>query len=78
MSAASLPSPLFPDHVIKVGSNDKTSVLAIQKRLNQVGSGPVQVDGVFSAKLWKQSSCSRRSRSILKVIPSWSMARSDR
>lgn len=50
MSAASLPSPLFPDHVIKVGSNDKTSVLAIQKRLNQVGSGPVQVDGVFSAE----------------------------
>ena len=50
MSAGSVPAPSFPDHVVKVGSNDRTSVIAIQQRLNQTGCGPVQVDGVFSAE----------------------------
>jgi len=43
-------APVFPDHVIKVGSTDTASVLAIQRRLNQTGCGPVQEDGVFSAE----------------------------
>jgi len=37
----------FPGQVIAAGSKDKTSVLAIQQRLNQVGCGPIAVDGVF-------------------------------
>src|SRR2546429_4442411 len=50
MSAGSVPAPVFPGHVLKVGSGDTASVLAIQKRLNQIGCGPVQEDGVFSAE----------------------------
>ena len=38
---------LFPGRVISAGSKDKRSVLAIQRRLNQVGCGPVAEDGVF-------------------------------
>jgi len=36
----------FPGRVVKVGDADE-SVLAIQRRLNQVGSGPIDEDGVF-------------------------------
>ncbi len=36
----------FPGRVVKVGDADE-SVLAIQKRLNQVGCGPIDEDGVF-------------------------------
>ena len=50
MSAASTTGPAFPGRVIKAGSEDSVSVLAIQKRLNQIGCGPVQEDGVFSAE----------------------------
>src|SRR5215471_17919317 len=50
MSAAPTTGPAFPGHVIKAGSEDTVSVLAIQKRLNQTGCGPVQEDGVFSAE----------------------------
>jgi hypothetical protein len=50
MSAAPIPMLVFPDHVVKVGSNDQASVTAIQKRLNLAGCGPVQEDGVFSAE----------------------------
>jgi hypothetical protein len=37
----------FPGRVISAGSKDRASVLAIQRRLNQVGCGPVAEDGVF-------------------------------
>src|SRR4030095_15946128 len=50
MASASVTGPVFPGRVIKAGSEDKVSVLAIQKRLNQAGCGPVQEDGVFSAE----------------------------
>jgi hypothetical protein len=50
MSAASITGPVFPGRVIKAGSEDTVSVLAIQKRLNQTGCGPVQEDAVFSAE----------------------------
>ncbi|HEX7288246.1 MAG TPA: peptidoglycan-binding protein [Candidatus Angelobacter sp.] len=43
-------SPVFPGHVIGTGSPDKASVTAIQKRLNQVGCGPIDEDGVFGAQ----------------------------
>uniref|UniRef100_Q01VH8 Peptidoglycan-binding domain 1 protein n=1 Tax=Solibacter usitatus (strain Ellin6076) TaxID=234267 RepID=Q01VH8_SOLUE len=44
MSAASQPAIAFPGHVVKAGSDDKASVLAIQQRLN------LTQDGVFSAE----------------------------
>lgn len=37
----------FPGQVVAAGSKDKTSVLAIQQRLNQAGCGPIAADGVF-------------------------------
>src|SRR5262245_55460326 len=41
-------SPIsFPGQVISAGSKDAASVLAIQRRLNQVGCGPVAEDGAF-------------------------------
>lgn len=36
----------FPGRVVKLGDAD-TAVLAVQRRLNQVGCGPVDEDGVF-------------------------------
>src|SRR5436190_778173 len=37
----------FPGTTIAAGSTDSASVLAIQRRLNQLGCGPVAEDGVF-------------------------------
>lgn len=37
----------FPGHVVKVGEEDPTIVRAVQRRLNAVGCGPVDDDGVF-------------------------------
>ena len=40
----------FPGHVIAAGDPDQASVLMIQKRLNQLGCGPIPEDGDFGAK----------------------------
>ena len=53
MPATPVPAAAFPGHVIKVGSDDKASILAIQAGLNRVGCGPVQEDGVFSAQTFE-------------------------
>jgi len=37
----------FPGHIIQVGVEDPPAVLAVQRRLNAVGCGPVDEDGVF-------------------------------
>jgi len=50
MTATPVPATGFPGHLIKAGSADKASILAIQSRLNLVGCGPVQEDGEFSAE----------------------------
>lgn len=42
--------PAFPGRVISTGSPDKASVTAIQNRLNQLGCGPIDADGVFGAQ----------------------------
>src|SRR5262245_2416820 len=47
MSTQPSPSIPFPGSVIAAGSADTASVLAIQRRLNQLGCGPVVEDGVF-------------------------------
>jgi hypothetical protein len=41
------PNLLFPGQTISAGSKDSAGVLAIQKRLNAVGCGPVEEDGLF-------------------------------
>jgi len=39
----------FPGHVLTIGSSDTVNVRAIQKRLTELGCGPVEEDGVFGA-----------------------------
>jgi CHAP domain/Putative peptidoglycan binding domain len=53
MPATPVPAAAFPGRAVKVGSDDKASILAIQARLNLVGCGPVQEDGVFSAQTFE-------------------------
>jgi hypothetical protein len=43
------PSIPFPGTVIATGSSDRPSVVAIQKRLNILGCGPVAEDGTFGS-----------------------------
>lgn len=45
MHAAAVPQ--FPGRVIAPGSDQKPAILAIQQRLNDLGCGPVTVDGRF-------------------------------
>ncbi len=40
-------TPRFPGRVIKRDEEDQTVVLAIQRRLNEAGCGPVEEDGEF-------------------------------
>lgn len=40
-------TPRFRGHVVRIGAVDPAAVLAIQRRLNAVGCGPVDEDGVF-------------------------------
>ncbi|MCX6625321.1 MAG: CHAP domain-containing protein, partial [Acidobacteria bacterium] len=42
--------PPFPGRVLELGSTDAAAVLAIQKRLNQIGCGPVTEDKVYGAQ----------------------------
>jgi len=53
LTATPVPAAAFPGRVIKAGSQDKASILAIQSRLNMVGCGPVQEDGQFSAETFE-------------------------
>ena len=39
---------VFPGRTIKAGATDRSSVLLIQHRLNQIGCGPVAESGVFN------------------------------
>ena len=42
------PATLLPvPHVIFAGDTDKAAVLAVQKRLNRMGCGPIEEDGDF-------------------------------
>jgi hypothetical protein len=40
----------FPNHIIRKDSTDKVSVSAIQKKLNETGCGPIDVDGDYGNK----------------------------
>jgi len=40
----------FPGHVLTIGSWDSVNVRAIQKRLMELGCGPIEQDGVFGAE----------------------------
>jgi peptidoglycan hydrolase-like protein with peptidoglycan-binding domain len=41
--------PTYPGYVLKVGVKDKVSVKAVQQRLNEVGCGPLSVNGIFDS-----------------------------
>jgi hypothetical protein len=45
-----MPVLKFPGTTILAGSSNQQAITAIQKRLNAVGCGPVDVDGTFSAE----------------------------
>jgi len=45
----------FPDHVVKVGDSDRDAVQQIQRRLNEVGCGPVEENGVFDNEKTKNA-----------------------
>jgi hypothetical protein len=45
-----MPSLVFGGTTIVTGSSDTESIMAIQQRLNDVGCGPVAVDGQFGAE----------------------------
>ncbi len=45
--ATSAVAPQFPGRVLSAGSDQKSTVMAIQQRLNDLGCGPVDVDGKF-------------------------------
>jgi len=40
----------FPGRVISAGDSDNVSIVMIQKRLNQLGCGPIAEDGNFGPK----------------------------
>ena len=50
-----LESSPFPGHLIKVGSDDAQAVKRIQERLNVLGCGPVQENGIFDSDLTKRA-----------------------
>lgn len=40
----------YPGHYLSVGSKDRESTRAVQVRLNQVGCGPIDENGIFNAE----------------------------
>src|SRR5262245_49408487 len=43
-------TPPFPGRIVKAGEKDREVVLTIERRLNEVGCGPVAEDGDFDAE----------------------------
>jgi hypothetical protein len=43
----------FPNRLIKKGEADQAIVKAIQKRLNELGCGPIGLDGDFGLKTFQ-------------------------
>ena len=52
-ASPSLSSLAYPGHVLALGINDTASVLAIQRRLNQLGCGPVAANGLYAAETFE-------------------------
>lgn len=40
-------TPAYPGRVVKVGDPDKTVVKQIERRINELGCGPIHEDGIF-------------------------------
>lgn len=40
-------APQYPGHYLTVGDEDRASIRLVQERLNQVGCGPIDVNGIF-------------------------------
>lgn len=39
--------PSYPGKVLRVGTKDRSAVRAVQRRLNQVGCGPIPANGIY-------------------------------
>ena len=48
-TAFALTGTPFPNELLKIGTTNVAAVLKLQARLNEVGCGPVPVDGVFDS-----------------------------
>jgi len=46
-SSRSAGPPPFPGRIVKAGDSDRETVKTIQRRLNEIGCGPIDVDGDF-------------------------------
>lgn len=42
--------PQYPGHYLTVGSKNRASIRAVQTRLNQVGCGPIDENGIFNSQ----------------------------
>lgn len=43
-------SPMYPGYYVKIGVKDHTVVRAVQRRLNEIGCGPIPVSGTFDGQ----------------------------
>ena len=43
-------SPMYPGYYVKIGVKDQTVVRAVQRRLNELGCGPIPVSGTFDSQ----------------------------
>lgn len=64
------PVPQYLGHYLTVGSKDRESIHVVQARLNQVGCGPIDENGIFNkqtkaaAQLFQAHSVYRQGRSL--------------
>jgi len=57
-----LPAQPFPGQIIKVGHPDASLVRRIQERLNELGCGPIEVNGIFDKDATKRAVMLLQSR----------------
>jgi lysozyme family protein len=50
VTATNPAAPVYPGHVVTEKETDKDLVKTLQNRLNEVGCGPIDVDGIFGKK----------------------------
>ena len=59
-------APQYPGHYLSRGGTDRESIRIVQQRLNMVGCGPVDGNGIFGRQTEAASSFFKRARSIAK------------
>ena len=69
--------PGYPGHSLKVGTKDKSSVQAVQERLNEMGCGPIPFSGAFDKQTRAAVDLFKPARWMVKVnllrLTGWSV-----